>query len=320
MQPFEIELKDALDRPDAIPAAEAVALNERIVQAYGRKQRAAHGLLLAYLAFFAVSIIGMMGLLISTSDLKECLFYGIGILIAIEGSVLLKIWYWIVHSKIATVREIKMLHVAIAELKGRVSPAQQGSGHSSPASDVPALEPAAPGSRSWWLAILGPVWMLSVASLVYLISLSYPHNLTAYFKKTIGAAEVVAGKEWQETFEVTQPRQHFQVRLIPAGMTTRNWVQMSVAAEGREPMLTGTLNELRIYPGRATSGRYTVKAKAEKAGLGYTVLISGLDEVPSLSPIHLLWLFISAALTCGIPLGWVQRLWLRRIDPDLLQE
>ena len=168
--------------------------------------------------------------------------------------------------------------------------------------------------------VLGSVWLLAVAALIYMAvgqNPYQPHDVTPYFEKTVTPEAATAGAEWEQTFEVTRARQHFYPRVVPGGKSVRLW--LSVGPEGRQPMFTGRLTpDDRISFGIPAPGRYTVRAKAEEADRGYTLRIGGVDQIPG-TPMfaRLLLLMASAALTVAIPLVWLQGRWLRGIDPEL---
>jgi len=321
MEPFEIELKKALTRTDPMPADELAALNDRIVRTFARKQQSAFRLMSAYLVVLTILIIALLALFMSTTDLKQCLHYGILILILFEGTVLMKLWFWILHSKIATVREIKLLQLAVAELKTRTSPEPPpGTAPFFQAKPVPASAPTptAPSThRSWW-PILGAIWLLAVASLVYLVWVRndhVPRNFAPYLEKTF-SVEDVGKNEWQETFEVKEPRRTFHPRVVTAGTSARIWI--SVAAEGHEPMFTMPVNKKSgITFGEATQGRYVIKAKVLEANDDCTLRLGGVDKLRNWSSFELLFpLLLSAALVFAIPVLWLQDRWYRRFDPE----
>jgi hypothetical protein len=275
-----------------------------------------------YLAALMIAILAMLALYQATTDLKQCLLIGIGILIAFEGTVVIKLWFWIMHGKTATLREIKLLQLAIAELKTCRSPEPQGTAPAFPADNVPASAPTptAPVARKLGWRILGSVWLLAAGGLVYLAWLQSPYeprDVTPFFEKVFGAADGVTDKEWQQSFEVTQARQHFYPRLTPRGTTARVWI--SVAAEGRDPMFTGQVEAgWRMSFGCPTPGRYVVKGRTERADGDFTLRIGGVDEIPGrpLFSRHFL-LMLSVAVVVAIPLVWLQDRWLRQIDPEL---
>lgn len=328
MEPIEIELKNALARTDPIPATELAALNSRIVQSFARKQRAVLRLTSVYLAVLAAGMLGLLALYLNTTDLRFCLLYGIAILMASEGTVLMKLWYWIVHSRIATVREIRLLQLAIAETRGRPVSAQ-------PSTATPELQKSSPATSSieptWskpWRLLAATAWSLALAGLV--CSAWWIHSLEARsvpshfeFQKTIGSADVLLIKEWQEVFQVTSPHRHFYAWVQAQDTGAKVW--LSCGAEGNEPMFTGwvtggsmNVTETHFWFGIPTPGRYIVKAKAEGAPHGYTVRIGGVDEVAGVTPMRILPLIICAVVLVLVPLLWLQDRWLRRADPELL--
>ena len=320
MEPFEIELKNALNRTHPIPASELAALNERIVQTYARKQKGFSRLLGVYLAVMILGILVLWTLFMTTSNLKQCLFYGILILIFYEATVLMKLWFWIMHGKVTTMREIKLLQLAVAELKTRPAPEPPRTAPSFPDErpPAPAPTPTAAPSRKLWLKILFPLWLAAVASFVYLTWLQNPHeprNVTPYFEKTFAAADGTA--EWQQDFEVTQARQHFYPRVVPAGRSARVWI--SVSAEGKKPMYDGAVEPgSRMSFGKPAPGRYVIKGRTEMADGSFTVRLGGVDEIPGTPSFgRLFLLLLSTALAVVIPLLWLQDRWVRRIDPEL---
>jgi hypothetical protein len=321
MEPIEIELKNALNRTNPIPAAELAALNNRIIQTFARKQKGFQNVMLTYLVVMTAALLVLLALFMTLNDLKMCLLVGIVFLVLYEGTVLMKLWYWIMNAKTATLREIKLLQLAVAELKARSASAQSSSTPSFAASDVPALEPAASTPRKkLWRTILIPVWLLAAASWIYLMWLQpEPRDVTTYFEKTVAASDSVSGKEWQESFEVTQTCQHFHPKLVASGRNTRVWI--SVAEENQKPLFAGQIeNGWKMFFDRPAPGRYVVKGRIEQANGGFTLRIGGVDKLPgSVSPTfgRLLLLLFSGAMAAVIPIAWLQGLWLRRIDPGL---
>ena len=327
MEPFELKLKHALTRTDPIPAAELQALNDHIVRTFARKQESFSCLTAAYLVVMTVLIIALLALFICTPDLKQCLLYGIGILILFEGTVLMKLWFWVMHGKIAIVREIKLLQLAVAELKTHPSPEPHGTASALPddgAGPAPAQTSAAPSARKIWRAMLIPVWLLAMANLVYWgwpQKPSEPRDVTPYFERTGTAAESGAGTQWQQSFEVTQARQRFYPQVVTRGQSARVWI--SVGAEGREPMFVGPVETgSMIGFGQAAPGRYVVTGRTERAVGDFTLHIGGVDDVPGVpsagrSFVRLFLLMLSGAVIIAIPLVWLQGRWLRRIEPEL---
>ena len=51
-------------------------------------------------------------------DVKSWIFYGVLFLVMFEGTVLIKLWYWVVNNKLALLRETKLLRMDLALQKG----------------------------------------------------------------------------------------------------------------------------------------------------------------------------------------------------------
>lgn len=315
MEPIDVELKNAFARQDPIPAAESAAIKHRIIEAFARKQKSVFSLMTVYLVALVLVIIALIALFISTPNIKDCLLYGIGILIMFESTVLMKLWYWVMHSKIATVREIKLVQLSIAELKARLSTEEPGPSSALPQENrpEPPQAPAAPApSTSWW-TILSIVWLLAVSGCIYLgwlNTLTEPRGVTPFYERTIAAEE----PEWQGSFEVTKGRARFYPQLMTPEKDSRVWI--SVAQEGREPMYAGSLEcGARISFGHAGPGRYVVRGRNEWAHGSLVFRIGGVDEITGQPPFgRILLLMLSAALTVVIPIAWLQHRWSRRAD------
>lgn len=325
MDPIDIELRKALNRTQPIPAADLAALNRRVVETFARKQRGFFQLMTVYLVAMTLVMLVLFALYQSTTDLKQCLLLGIVILIMFESTVLMKLWYWTMHGKIVTVREIKLLQLAIAELKSPRPASSQEANASLPGETIlaPTLTPKASAGRkrSWFLIL--PVWLLAVAGLVYfgwLQSPGEPLHVTPYIEKTFTPEDGEQAREWQQTFEVTEARRYFYPRLLAASRAARVWI--SVGAEGQDPVYAGPVEPRgRIGFGQAAPGRYFLRGRIERADGNLTLRLGGVDTIahaPSFDRSFLLML--SAALSVTIPLIWLQNRWLRHIDPELEKE
>jgi hypothetical protein len=226
------------------------------------------------------------------------------------------------HGKIATLREIKLLQLAVAELKSPPSssrgPATGISPDESDPSGAETPSSSAPRKRPW--IALVPVWVLALFGVPYfgwLRSPSEPRQVTPYFEKTLSAASSDQTTEWQQSFEVSQGRAHFYPRVLSPEKSTRVW--LSVGAEGSEPFFSGPVEpRSQLSFGQPTPGRYFVKGRVEKARGTLTVLIGGVDEIPGAQTFDRIFLLmLSAAVAIALPLVWLQNRWLRHVDPEL---
>ncbi len=117
---LETELKQALSGP---PLAEADVdrLSQMVVRTFEERQRKVKHVMYAYLAGLMVFLLFLFYLYFNTTDLRACLLLAVAMLIVFEGTVLMKLWFWVLHSKLSTLREIKRLQVQLAELSARLN-------------------------------------------------------------------------------------------------------------------------------------------------------------------------------------------------------
>jgi hypothetical protein len=280
----------------------------------------------AYLAVLTIMIIALLAWFISTTDLKQCILCAVVMLILFESTVLMKLWYWLMHGRLSLVRDIKLLQLAVAELKRPPSPEAEGTarGIQDNGGLAPVQTPAPSSGRPLWRAILVPLWLLALANIVlwgFFQKPYEPRDMVPYFEKTGGAATATAETPWQQSFEVKEARQRFYPRLVSRGQAALVWI--SVAAENHEPMFSGMVGTgSMIGFGQATPGRYVVKGRTERADGDFTLRIGGVNEVPGITPplrlfVRSFLLMLSACLIIVMPFVWLQGRWLRRVDSEL---
>jgi len=234
--------------------------------------------------------------------------------------VLMKLWFWVLHSKFATIREIKLLQVLIAERLPATSvpPAQDDSALA--AGDVAADErPNAKRFTRPWQIALAIVWLAALAGWVYCV---WPHpdadlaGAVLYYEKTLEPGRDI-GKEWSDTFEVRQGMNCFHPILKPT--TGHAQARIEVGPEGKHFYYQGPLGDRdRMWFGKnLMPDRYFIRAKLEKADAGCTLRIYGTDAPRNDLYTRAFWLMILAATVVVIPLILLQGRLLRRLDPDL---
>lgn len=320
MEPFEHELRAALCSPTPMPATDVARLNQQISQEYRRKQRTAEHILWAFLAGMFAAIMLMFWLFFETNNPKVTLLMAIGIITALEGTVLMKLWFWVLHSKFATIREIKLLQVLIAERLPAtgVSPAQDDIALAT--GDVAADERAdANLSARPWRIVLGCIWLVALTSLVYCV---WPRpdvglaGAVLYYEKTLEPSQNI-GKEWSDTFEVAQSKNCFHPQLIPAAGHAH--ARITVGPDGKSAYYQGSLDDRsRFWFGKDLApGRYFIRAKLEQADGGCTLRVYGTDAPRNDLYTRAFLLMILGATVVAIPLVWFQGRALRRLDPDL---
>jgi len=144
MTDFDDELRDALGgngSPDAGRAEESAGVAMAV---YARKLRKLELIAWAYLAACVALAVFSLSRFEASTAVKDHVFYGVIFLLAIESSVLIKLWYWVMNTKLGVLAEIKRLRLQL------------------PATQVGSEEPALQtGSLGW--SVRGRRWALLVA-------------------------------------------------------------------------------------------------------------------------------------------------------------
>jgi hypothetical protein len=120
---FENELKKTLAKNGDFDVAKSKALRKEIVQMwYDKNMRKVK---ITFWIYFLLSI-GMMaggyiGLRLA-SDTKGMLSWMLFFMIGFNSTILMKLWYWVVNTKLGVLKEIKQLQLQITDQPGKPAP------------------------------------------------------------------------------------------------------------------------------------------------------------------------------------------------------
>ena len=113
MNESDNELKKALAENGSFDPEKAEELKNKAVGAFSARMRKVERICWVYLVVCAC--IGLFAYYRyqspSTTSTKSLVGYGILLLIAYESTVLIKLWYWVVNSKLSVLKEIKQLRL-----------------------------------------------------------------------------------------------------------------------------------------------------------------------------------------------------------------
>jgi hypothetical protein len=126
MNNFEKELKKVLEKKGDFDTARSETLRKEIVQMWCDKNllRAK----LVFWIFFLLSIGIMVGGYIGLStaaNTRGMLSWVIFFMIGFNSTILMKLWYWVVHTRINLQKDLKQIQLQIAELAGKEPPAEK---------------------------------------------------------------------------------------------------------------------------------------------------------------------------------------------------
>ncbi len=124
MDNLEQELKKALKKNGDFDIDKSETLRKEIVQMWYSKNLRKTKIIfwIFYLCSIGMMIGGYIGL--RTADntvgmLSWVLFFMIGF----NSTILMKLWYWVIDTKLSVLKEMKQLQLQITELKNEVPPA-----------------------------------------------------------------------------------------------------------------------------------------------------------------------------------------------------
>ncbi len=95
---------------------------ERLQEEFAHKRRIAMGVAWGFIAFEAAQMVAFVWLFLMVSDTKILIALAALFIASFETTVLMKLWYWVVHTRLLLVREVKEMRLELAELAGRQAP------------------------------------------------------------------------------------------------------------------------------------------------------------------------------------------------------
>lgn len=123
MNEFEKTIQVTLSQTGKFDAGKAETLRKEMVQMFEGKLKKVKLLTWAFLLIDGIIIAGgisslLVNLLI-TKNTNAMIISAVVVLIAHEGTVLIKLWYWVLNTKYGVLKELKQLQLQIAELTGK---------------------------------------------------------------------------------------------------------------------------------------------------------------------------------------------------------
>ena len=119
MSEFEHELMDLLERNGRFDKAKTEVLRLQIGKDFGRKKKRLLIWTWIWHAVGGVMIISGFSMLAAASSTKGMIEGGVLVLLGSNCLVVIKLWYWIVHTRLNVMREVKRLELQVSELATR---------------------------------------------------------------------------------------------------------------------------------------------------------------------------------------------------------
>ena len=124
MDEFEKNISKALTDNGKFDAAKAQTLRKETVQMFDKKLKKIKLVTQISVLVLAALIIYSFHCLAHSQNTTERFVHAVVILILSQGTVVMKLWYWVLNAKYGVLKEIKQLQLQIAELAGKEAPAE----------------------------------------------------------------------------------------------------------------------------------------------------------------------------------------------------
>ncbi len=92
---------------------------ERLQEEFAHKRKTAMVTAWGFIAFEAVQMAVFVTLFLLSSNTKLQIALAALFIASFETTVLMKLWYWVVQTRLLLVREVKEMRLELAELAGR---------------------------------------------------------------------------------------------------------------------------------------------------------------------------------------------------------
>lgn len=145
MPKFEDDVRQALSEEATFDRERAQKVKEEAAKMFGAKLARVERVTWAYLAGCAALGVFAGVRFFSGAATKELIIYGVLFLLAIETQVLIKLWYWIMNSKLGVLKELKQMRLEAGEPSSQPPPPAAEETDESAA----RLSAAAPGLSTW---------------------------------------------------------------------------------------------------------------------------------------------------------------------------
>ena len=125
MDKLEKQLKKVLEKNGIFDVSKSETLRKEIVQMWCDKNllRAKLVLWIFLLLSIGMMVGGYIGLR-SAGNTRGMILWAIFLMIGFNSTILMKLWYWVVNTKLNVLKEMKQLQLQIAELAGKNPPAE----------------------------------------------------------------------------------------------------------------------------------------------------------------------------------------------------
>jgi len=128
----------------------AAAVRQQAVAGFAARMRKSERLAWKYLIVLTALSVFAVARLLQQPDPRWLVLYGILLVIALEGVTVIKLWYWIVNTKLSVLKELKQLRLELPAAAASGRAADEGL-----LGPTPTIQSCSRTERAlWWVAIV----------------------------------------------------------------------------------------------------------------------------------------------------------------------
>lgn len=149
-------LKKALAENGSFDPRRADELKRKAVEAFETKMRTVERWYWAFMVVICWLLAVVVLQFLQATTTKTIVMNGLAVLICIEGTVLMKLWYWVMNNKISVLKAIKQLDLREADVT------ENGLSSDGKRLDSPLVGLSRRERAVWWAALVGGCFLISV--------------------------------------------------------------------------------------------------------------------------------------------------------------
>ena len=119
MDEFKKTIRKVLSDKVKLDSKKADALRKETIQMFESKLKKVKFITWIFLAIDIAIMIGLAHCFFAAEKTKVLIMLAVAFLIVYESTVLIKLWYWIINTKLNLMKEVKHLQLQIAEMRGK---------------------------------------------------------------------------------------------------------------------------------------------------------------------------------------------------------
>jgi uncharacterized protein DUF6768 len=132
-------MNETSSNPTTFNPDKAARLRSQAIDAFQARGRSLARTMFAWLLVCLIFAVIEIWLFFKTTDVHSWILFAVLFLVMFESSVLIKLWYWVVNSKLGILREVKLLRMDLAAQRGSMDALEELARGELPSARMPDL-------------------------------------------------------------------------------------------------------------------------------------------------------------------------------------